>query len=147
MKTFLALALCVGLGGCGLLDKLRKKADAGTDTPVASAAPEPSVSANVAAADTPVSSASAIPVKVNTAAKAKDPLGSGVSDAGKPDASAVAATGVYVVGDKLNVEWKGVAYPATVIQVVAKDQYRIHYDGYDKKWDEVVGPSRIKGKR
>ena len=53
----------------------------------------------------------------------------------------------YKVGDKLNVEWKGVTYPATVIGVPGANQYKIHYDGYAASWDEVVGPSRIKGRR
>ena len=38
-------------------------------------------------------------------------------------------------------------YTATVIQVVGKDQYKIHYDNYEAKWDEVVGPARIRGRR
>jgi hypothetical protein len=53
----------------------------------------------------------------------------------------------YKVGDKLTVDWKGQAYPATVLEVVAKDRYKIHYEGYESNWDEVVGPARIKGTR
>ena len=49
----------------------------------------------------------------------------------------------HKVGDHLMVEWKGKYYPATVQQVVGKDQYFIHYDGYENSWDETVGPSRI----
>jgi hypothetical protein len=69
----------------------------------------------------------------------------GVKDAGA--AATVVVTGTYKVGDKLNVEWKGKTYPATIIGVAGPDKYRIHYDNYESSWDEVVGPSRIKGRR
>jgi hypothetical protein len=67
----------------------------------------------------------------------------GAKDAGATANAAVA----FAVGDKLNVEWKGKTYPATVIGVAGPDKYRIHYDGYESSWDEVVGPSRIRGRR
>jgi hypothetical protein len=67
---------------------------------------------------------------------------------GAKDAGATTnAAGAFAVGDKLNVEWKGKTYPATVILVPGPDKYKIHYDGYESSWDEVVGPSRIKGRR
>jgi hypothetical protein len=67
--------------------------------------------------------------------------------AGAKDAGATTNAAAFAVGDKLNVEWKGKTYPATVIGVAGPDKYRIHYDGYESSWDEVVGPSRIRGRR
>ena len=67
-----------------------------------------------------------------------------------PSASAsatTAAAATFKVGDKITVEWKGSNYPATVTAVAGPSQYKIHYDGYGAEWDEVVGPSRIRGKR
>ncbi len=72
---------------------------------------------------------------------AKDAAAAAAKDAGSAKADA------FKVGDKLLVEWKGSSYPAVVTAVVAKDQYKIRYDGYGAEWDEVVGPSRIKGRR
>jgi hypothetical protein len=51
----------------------------------------------------------------------------------------------YKVGDRVEVEWKGNGFPSTITQVVGNNSYRIHYDNYSSKWDEVVGPSRILG--
>jgi hypothetical protein len=60
------------------------------------------------------------------------------------DAGSAKVATSFKVGDKVQVEWHGSWYRATVIGVVAKDKWKIHYDGYDDSWDEVVGPSRIK---
>jgi hypothetical protein len=49
------------------------------------------------------------------------------------------------VGDHVDVEWKGAYRPATIIGVVAPGSYRVHYDGHDAEWDEVITESRIKG--
>jgi hypothetical protein len=54
--------------------------------------------------------------------------------------------GAYAVGDKVNVEWKGKDYPATILQVTSSGSYKIHYDGYAASWDEVVTLARIHGK-
>ena len=64
-----------------------------------------------------------------------------------PKDAGATTTAAFKVKDKINVEWKGKDWPATVIQVVGTDKYKIHYDGFDSSWDEVVGPSRIHGKR
>ncbi len=34
-----------------------------------------------------------------------------------------------------------------ITQLVAKDRYKIHYDGYGNEWDEVIGPNRILARR
>ena len=53
----------------------------------------------------------------------------------------------YTANQKIKINWKGSVYPGVITQVVGKDQYKIHYDGYGNEWDEVIGPNRIMGKR
>jgi hypothetical protein len=49
------------------------------------------------------------------------------------------------VGDRVEVEWKGAYKPAIITGVVAPGSYRVHFEGYDAQWDEVVTEARIKG--
>ena len=42
---------------------------------------------------------------------------------------------VWKPGDRVEVQWKGDWYQASVIEVKG-NQYKIHYDGYDSSWDE-----------
>ena len=51
----------------------------------------------------------------------------------------------YGVGDAVLVEWEGNVYPAKIIAVASSTKYKIHYDGYDDIWDEVIPRTRIKG--
>lgn len=51
----------------------------------------------------------------------------------------------YGVGDAVLVEWEGNTYPAKIIAVASSTKYKIHYDGYDDIWDEVIPRTRIKG--
>lgn len=53
--------------------------------------------------------------------------------------------GAWKPGDKVLVEENGKWYPATVLQARANEWY-IHYDGYDSKYDLWVGLTRIKNK-
>lgn len=72
----------------------------------------------------------------------------------KPDAGAAVAAdagggaqvggGTFKVGEKVSVSWNGSWYPAQVLGVIGTNLYRIHYDGYESKWDETVAASRIK---
>lgn len=50
-------------------------------------------------------------------------------------------------GDKVRVKWRGSVYSAVVVQVVARDRFRVHYEGYETVWDETVPMSRIVGRR
>ena len=50
---------------------------------------------------------------------------------------------VWKPGDRVEVQWKGDWYQASVIEVKG-NQYKIHYDGYDRSWDEWVDNSRIR---
>jgi hypothetical protein len=65
-------------------------------------------------------------------------------------ASGLAASGCkrpYRVGDHVLVEWEeGKAYPAYVLEVNGRSRYRVHFDGYDSRWDEDVGIDRIVGR-
>jgi hypothetical protein len=51
----------------------------------------------------------------------------------------------YDVGDHVLVEWEGKEYPAVIVSVEGPASFKIHYDGYDDVWDEVVPKARIKG--
>ena len=45
------------------------------------------------------------------------------------------------------VEWEtGKSYPAYVLEVNGKSRYRVHFEGYDSRWDEDVGIDRIVGR-
>lgn len=53
----------------------------------------------------------------------------------------------YDVGDHVYVEWeKDKKYPAHVIPgSPGPGKYKVHFDGYDSIWDEVVTRDKIKG--
>jgi hypothetical protein len=51
----------------------------------------------------------------------------------------------YGVGDHVLVEWEGNTYPAMIVAATGPTKYKVHYQGYDDIWDEVVPRSRIKG--
>lgn len=49
----------------------------------------------------------------------------------------------FKVGDKIEVEWKRSWYKAEILEV--KDgQFKIHYDGFDRSWDEWVKRDRMR---
>lgn len=51
----------------------------------------------------------------------------------------------YSVGDHVYVEWEGQDYPAVIIAATSPTKYKVHYDGYESVWDEIVVRDRIKG--
>lgn len=57
----------------------------------------------------------------------------------------VACKRPYSVGDHVLVEWEGNKYPAMIIAAEGPSKFRVHYDGYDTIWDEVVSRDRIHG--
>lgn len=60
----------------------------------------------------------------------------------------VAACGrSYRVGDDVMVEWEGKEYPGVILSADGPAKFKIHYEGYDEAWDELVPKSRIKGLR
>jgi hypothetical protein len=53
----------------------------------------------------------------------------------------------YRVGEYVLVEWEeGKIYPAYIVEVSGSARYRVHFDGYDSRWDEDVSIDRIKGR-
>ncbi len=56
---------------------------------------------------------------------------------------AAASANPYPEGSAVKVKWKKKWWPAKVIGV-KENTWKIHYNGYDKSWDEWVGPNRIK---
>jgi hypothetical protein len=48
-------------------------------------------------------------------------------------------------GDHVLVEWEGDTYPAYIMEAPGPTKFKVHYDGYDTVWDEVVPKERIKG--
>lgn len=51
----------------------------------------------------------------------------------------------HAVGDHVLVQWEDNVYPAVVSELVSPTKYKVHYDGYDSIWDEVVVRDRIRG--
>jgi hypothetical protein len=61
--------------------------------------------------------------------------------------SSVGCKKPYRVGDHVLVEWEeGKSYPAYVLEVNGRGRYRVHFEGYDSRWDEEVGIDRIVGR-
>jgi hypothetical protein len=79
------------------------------------------------------------PPKVARALGVASPKGS--SSAGE------VAVSPYKEGDRIRVSWRGGVFSATVVKVVAKDRFEVHYEGHEAAWDEVVGVDRILGRR
>jgi hypothetical protein len=57
-----------------------------------------------------------------------------------------AQTNTYRIGDAVRVEWNGRFYAAQIVDIVGKEKYRVHYEGYGPEWDENVGLGRIQAK-
>lgn len=51
----------------------------------------------------------------------------------------------YGVGDHVLVEWEGKVYPAMILEQSGPTKFKVHYDGYDSVWDEIVPKDRIRG--
>jgi hypothetical protein len=54
----------------------------------------------------------------------------------------------YRVGEHVLVEWEKdqPPYPAYIIERVGATRYRVHFDGYDSRWDEDVSFDRVLGR-
>jgi hypothetical protein len=52
----------------------------------------------------------------------------------------------YRVGEHVWVEWDGKNYPAYIIEKKTPTRFRVHFDGYDSRWDEDVTLDRVKGR-
>ncbi len=60
-----------------------------------------------------------------------------------PKGSSSAPASPYRTGDRIRVRWRGSVYAATVIEVVAPDKLRVHYEGHEPEWDETVALDRV----
>ncbi|MEZ4375703.1 MAG: Tudor-knot domain-containing protein [Polyangiaceae bacterium] len=65
----------------------------------------------------------------------------------RPSASSASVVSPYQKGDKIRVKWRESIYPATVVEVLGPDKCKVHYDGHEEAWDEVVDTTRIEGRR
>lgn len=52
----------------------------------------------------------------------------------------------FRIGDYVWVEWEGRDYPAYIVDRKDKARFRVHFDGYESRWDEDVTLERIKGR-
>lgn len=60
---------------------------------------------------------------------------------------AVSCKRPYRVGEHVLVEWEtGKLYPAYILEAHGTTRYRVHFEGYDSRWDEDVGIDRIRGR-
>jgi hypothetical protein len=74
-------------------------------------------------------------------------LAAGVASPKTAGSAGEVAVSPYREGDRVRVSWRGSVYSATVVKVVAKDRFEVHYEGHEAAWDEVVGIERIAGRR
>lgn len=49
----------------------------------------------------------------------------------------------YKEGDRVRVKWRGSVYRAMVLEVVSPGEFKVHYEGHEEAWDEVIPVSRI----
>jgi hypothetical protein len=74
-------------------------------------------------------------------------LAAGVASPKTAGSAGEVAVSPYKEGDRVRVTWRGSVYSATVVKVVAKDRFEVHYEGHEAAWDEAVGIDRILGRR
>ena len=70
-----------------------------------------------------------------------------VGSANPTDAGAALLVNPYKPSDRVRVRWRGSVYTAIVLEVVSKDRVRIHYEGFENAWDEIVQIDRIVARR
>ncbi len=61
----------------------------------------------------------------------------------KKDEPAAAAAPSWKAGDLTDVEWNSAWWQGKVLEVNS-GKYKIHYIGWDARWDETVGPERLR---
>lgn len=49
----------------------------------------------------------------------------------------------FKMGDRIRVRWRESIYRAIVLEVISATQLRIHYEGHENAWDEVIHVSRV----
>lgn len=59
----------------------------------------------------------------------------------------VACNRPYRIGEYVWVEWEeGAYFPAYIVQKKSPTRYRVHFEGYESRWDEDVTLDRIRGR-
>ena len=53
----------------------------------------------------------------------------------------------YKVGQRVRVSWNNHIDPASIVEVLGEERYRVHYEGFGPEWDETIDVSRIKEPR
>lgn len=71
----------------------------------------------------------------------------GVKKSADAQANPALAVSPYKVGDRVRVTWRGSVYTAIILEVVSKDRFKVHYEGHESAWDEVVPLDRVVGRR
>jgi len=54
-----------------------------------------------------------------------------------------AQVGRFQVGERVRVRFRGSEYRATVLSIEGVGRVKVHYDGHEDAWDEVVDVARI----
>ncbi len=49
----------------------------------------------------------------------------------------------YRAGQVVRVQWRGSTYRASVIELISTDRIKVHYDGHEAAWDEVISITRV----
>jgi len=50
----------------------------------------------------------------------------------------------YTAGQPLEIVWRDKWYRGRIVRVVGEEQWEISYDAFDSRWNEVVGPDRLR---
>lgn len=74
-------------------------------------------------------------------------LGASAPPAGASAKALGAGINPFKVGDRVRVSWRGSIYAATVLEVTGKDRIKIHYEGHESAWDEIVSVERVVSRR
>lgn len=54
-----------------------------------------------------------------------------------------AAVSPFKEGDRVKVRWRESLYRASVLEIISATEMRVHYEGHESAWDEIVDVSRI----
>jgi hypothetical protein len=55
------------------------------------------------------------------------------------------APALYQPGAHIKVTWRGSVYKATVLAIEGPNRFKVHYEGHDDAWDEVISGDRVVG--
>lgn len=52
---------------------------------------------------------------------------------------------LFKEGARVRVSWRGSVYKAVILEVLGPDRFKVHYEGHESNWDEVITSERIVG--